>query len=870
MPSVQVPMDVSLHVDSLGGWLGLTALTLVLIQALFFLATSPRHLLARYVVLFIIGGMFMVGGYSAYVNTSDPVETRFWTVVCYLGVASMPPSLHGLVAMLTCNTRRQRQIIRLMSCLALFWMVMILIDNGQMVTDRLKENYRHPSMEKGPLFKVFFMVTYVQFTASYIELLIRLWRGRRAPHIVLPALGFTAWVFNGFYDFSVAANWISPPALLWPGPVILAVALGMYLGLEARRTHQVAESNLLQYKTLFDNALEGIFRLDAKGTIDSINPALVRLLGYTSPDVLLGKSITMLFANRDDYLELQTHIDTCEQIKGLETNLITAHGQATPVTISVTRIKNGEEGAKAYEGTVFDLRDYKAKALAEQERESAQRLAQMRSEFLASMSHEIRTPISAISGFTELCLDTELDVAQRDYLSKVSLSTNALLGIINDILDLSKIEAGQLTLEDTPFNLRAVVDDVIDMLGQKSTAKGLRLIGWISKDMPSTLIGDPLRLQQIMINLCNNAIKFTRTGHVCLAVRCVANAGGATDIVLSVADTGIGIDPGKIKGLFDAYSQADKSTSREYGGTGLGLNITKRLVEAMGGTIDATSLPGVGTTFSCRLTLLCPEQDVIRPQTAAAALTVFVVTEDVDFAMAISLYAELSGATYLGKMSCDEFLGDLTVPPCSWVVTDETEVTSVLVQREVSVIGWHPPISGLICIPERYISASWPISFRCWQFVLDVHLFNQRKPLATDADKHKTITPDLRGKRILVVDDVPFNRDLILKMLEKTGAELEIAEQGAQALEMAMTRNYDLVLMDCEMPVMNGYDATRAIREKVSASLPIVAMTANAMPEDQQKCLSAGMSDYITKPYKRPAVYLLLLRWLAPDQVDTQ
>ncbi len=683
------------------------------------------------------------------------------------------------------------------------------------------------------------------------------------------------WGFIGFDDCHRERVWSGPEeGVLKTAGMLIASAI------MRENTAAALENERLFFQRIVETSPIGV-ATTRDGRLLSANKRFHELCG-----IKVGEPILSIYVNPAERDELLKEIETHGIVRNFNFQIYGAEGTLRDVLYTGLKIEyEGQPSILSWLVDITDLkRTEKALTLARDLAESGTRA---KSEFLARMSHEIRTPMNAVLGITFLCLQTDLSPKQHDFLTKIQTAATNLLGIIDDILDFSKIEAGKLELERIPFHLAGVVREATELIEQKAKDKGLELNVRLQEVDGEYLLGDPLRLRQVLTNLLNNAVKFTEKGSVSISVHREVDDLNFMMLGFSIEDTGIGMTPEQLKGLFQSFSQADGSTTRRYGGTGLGLAITKNLVELMGGTIEVESVLRQGTVFRFQLQLPKTHRAASGDRTPLLSKKRALVVDDDHAALEI-----IQNIVQSFDMRVD-------------AVDSGSAAVSMLIQAvnqhdpyQIVLLDWKMPrmdgletvrqIRGskeLADLPQILMVSAYDRSECIRQarglglagFIVKPVNFTSIRDAVFDALVSQPIeerrcevvdveTEDhVKGARVLLVEDNKINQLVASELLKMSNVDLTVVDNGQKAVDAVRERDFDLILMDIQMPIMDGLTATREIRklEKPGiAKLPIIAMTANAMDIDYQRSIDSGMNDHLTKPIDPTKLRLALENWI--------
>jgi two-component system sensor histidine kinase/response regulator len=639
-----------------------------------------------------------------------------------------------------------------------------------------------------------------------------------------------------------------------------------------------------KFHAIFEASFDAIIGMDAEGRMTDCNHQAEKIFGWKKNEIIGKKLGDMIVPPEFRELHerglkkfLATGIGSV-LYKTIEVDALRANGERFPIQLSITPINLG--GKYLFMGFIADIterkRTHSELIHAKQEALDA---AHAKSAFLANMSHEIRTPLNGIIGMTDLLLETSLNELQKKYAKIVQSSGTGLLGIINDVLDFSKIDAGKMKLEIIPFNPTALVEEQTEVLSTKASAKNLPLLSYILTDVPKKVKGDPGRIGQILLNLISNAIKFTESGRITVKVSARSISADKSLFLFEVIDTGIGLTQEQCNTLFMPFTQADDSTARKYGGTGLGLSISRQLTELMGGRIWIESTLGSGSTFSFEIPLEVIESSSQTPIIQELHNFKAIVIDDDPVAREIICH-------YLKAWKMPTLDFATAALAWDWLLENAHDPDVIILDKmmpEMSGIELAIKLSEhekLKEIPRILITAYEKIAsdssdYKLFKTVLgkplkQSDLYNTILTLI-NKDIKEVVAPQVEKmgfqneKRILVAEDNAVNQLLTSTQLKKLGYGVHVVANGLEVLQTLAKTHYDLILMDCQMPEMDGYEATRKIRELEKTSgkhITIVALTANAMKEDEEYCLKTGMDDFLSKPIKKDVLGKVLEKWL--------
>jgi PAS domain S-box-containing protein len=697
-----------------------------------------------------------------------------------------------------------------------------------------------------------------------------------------------------------------------------------------KRLERALVSANLRLEAILDAAAHiAIIATDTSGVITTFNRGAADLLGYAA-DEMVGKHQPMIVHDPEEIERRGAELSSLfgRPVRGFdvltehakqggyderEWTYVTKDGARLIVVLTMTTLRNPEGTITGFLAVAKDItqrkraeaalaqaaRDLECKnAELAQTRDAALAAARLKADFLATMSHEIRTPMNAIIGMTGLLLETRLTDEQREFTETVRRSSDALLTLVNDILDFSKIEAGKLHFEQIGFDLRTTIDDTLELLAEQAQGKGLELIGLVDAAVPCAVQGDPGRLRQVLVNLLGNSIKFTSVGEVFLHVT-REPGDGPCRIRFAVSDTGIGVSAEQRNRLFQAFTQADSSTTRRYGGTGLGLAICKRLVAQMGGAIGVDSVEGKGSTFWFIAELpetVLPEAEPSASWGQLKGRRVLLADPNRTVQRALKVQLDMQGiecacattgaeAIAMARVAARQTPFDLALIELQLEDMDGFEMARALktdpATAEIRIVvlttvgrrgdgeaAKQLGIEGYLTKPLRRAQL-----MDCLALAIREDKSRQcasERPSAGLITKHSLAeAQNSSHPTLLLVEDNPVNQKVAIKMLEKLGYRVEVAVNGCEAMAAIERAVYPLILMDCQMPDMDGFEATRRIRDREKAQggipaphVPIIAMTANAMQGDRERCLAAGMDDYVAKPIRSKDLQQVIETWL--------
>ncbi len=684
---------------------------------------------------------------------------------------------------------------------------------------------------------------------------------------------------------------------------------------ERTRAEAAMRESEEKYRSILEDVEDGFYEVDLSGNFTLANRALCKIFGYAEAELfgMNNRAYTDEANSRLVFKAFNEVFKTGQPARVVDYEITTRDGVKVFVETSVALKRDSNGEPCGFRGTLRDISERKrAEGELRRAKQAAEAASKAKSEFLANMSHEIRTPMNGIIGMTELALDTQLSAEQREYLVLVKLSADSMLGVINDILDFSKIEAGKLDLDPVAFDLHEISGDTMKTLALRAEQKGLELTCYVPPEVPTALIGDSGRLRQVLVNLVGNAIKFTEHGEINVEVRLEKQTEDDPLLHFIVQDTGIGIPVEKQEVIFEAFAQADGSTNRKYGGTGLGLTISSQLVAMMGGRIWVESpakfeirnskfeianpqspIPGPGSAFHFTVAFELQKGGVLWPVTQQGELQgmrVLVVDDNATNRRILDnllTHWLMEPAVANGGQAALDMLAGASASgrPFALVLLDANMPDMDGFETAVRIVR-NPEFAGTTVMMLSSADQQRSI-VRCREIGIATYLIKPIRPnellsairsalgvRAIEESMMPTInaslqTDTVKRTRVLIAEDNIVNQRLALRLLEKKGYDAVVADNGLRALAALAGQEFDLVLMDVQMPEMNGFEATAAIRQQEETSgrhIPIIAMTAHAIKGDEERCLAAGMDGYVSKPIRPEDLFRLIEQLVPPPE----
>lgn len=726
-----------------------------------------------------------------------------------------------------------------------------------------------------------------QFTSWFMHVIVPLILGIVvAAGIVLGRRGartsLDLWLYivlvGTFFDILISVAGGGRSSLGWYAAridtfVANAVVLAALIWEAGRISSSVADAER-RIRSLVDGVADALITLDGNLQIGSFNPAAHELFGYAPSDVVV-LTVEDIIPNFSESIAANPDRSTIEAL-GRHMN-----GRSFPLELVVSEGADGDERR-----TILIARDItqrkRTEAVIKAARDQAIASAETKAQFLATMSHEIRTPINAVVGMSELLLQSDLAPEAYDYAKTVRDSAESLLHVINDILDFSKIEAGKMEMDTRPFSPLSIVENAADICASAARIKGLSLVSYVAPDVPHLVLGDASRVRQILINLIGNAVKFTSTGNV--TARAVVDhiVGDRTAIRFSISDTGPGISPADRDKLFEEFVQLDQTSRRRHGGTGLGLSISKRLTELMGGAIGCDSTPGQGSTFWCTIAFEKTEEESTVPvaDRSLRGRRVLIVDDDDVSRAIIEQYCMAWGAigtstatpahvialllaAHNRGVAYDGVIVDFQMPGTDgFALAARIQSSAGIQNTPLILVTAHDEAGRGAAAVERGFAAYLRKPLKQSSLFDALHLAFSGGVAAVAPPRPVIEARD--DVLVLIAEDNPVNRKLAIQQLKKLGYRAHAVADGREAVEAAAGERYDIILMDCQMPELDGFGATEEIRRSETATgqhIPIVAMTANALEGDRDACLAAGMDEYLAKPVQLPELRAILERF---------